>query len=358
MKRYADGFAPSLPVTARRTPTIAIAHDQLTSRGAAERVVLAMLRAFPKATVYTTRFDPEATFAEFRHADVRVCREHRGPFLRRPAHRAAPVLPRLAGLPGLPGLPMITRAMHIDADVVLCSSRGLADEVRTSGRKLVYSHGPTGWLGAAAERRGIRRSAGAPAPTPAVPLPTPGALAADGRSVEVTDLVDWAGCGFALVMSPLVSGAQIEQVIEAFRGLTQRLVVVGDGPLASSLRADLPVNVRIVGELDDARSAWVHEQAGLLIDLGREMLGRASAEPAATFGLPTVALRTGRLERVREGRTGLFFDAVTPGQIREAVCRAAARTWDRQAIRAHAEEFSEARFRTSLRAAVADLALA
>ena len=71
--------------------------------------------ALTKATVYTTRFDPEATFAEFRHADVRVCREHRGPAMRRPAHRAAPVLPRFAGLTGRPGLPHIPPPRHSDA---------------------------------------------------------------------------------------------------------------------------------------------------------------------------------------------------------------------------------------------------
>lgn len=44
------------------SPTVAIAHDYLTQRGGAERVVLSMLRAFPDATVYTSLYDPEGTF--------------------------------------------------------------------------------------------------------------------------------------------------------------------------------------------------------------------------------------------------------------------------------------------------------
>ena len=49
---------------------MAIAHDYLTQRGGAERVVLAMLRAFPEATVHTLLYDPDGTFPEFRDARV------------------------------------------------------------------------------------------------------------------------------------------------------------------------------------------------------------------------------------------------------------------------------------------------
>ena len=46
-------------------PRIAIAHDYLTQRGGAERVVLAMHRAFPQAPIYTTLYNPETTFPDF-----------------------------------------------------------------------------------------------------------------------------------------------------------------------------------------------------------------------------------------------------------------------------------------------------
>ena len=36
-----------------RRPRVAIAHDYLTQRGGAERVVASMLRAFPDATVWS-----------------------------------------------------------------------------------------------------------------------------------------------------------------------------------------------------------------------------------------------------------------------------------------------------------------
>jgi len=51
-------------------PRVAIAHDYLTQRGGAERVVLTLRRAFPDATIYTTLYEPEGTFPEF--ADARI----------------------------------------------------------------------------------------------------------------------------------------------------------------------------------------------------------------------------------------------------------------------------------------------
>ena len=51
--------------------TVAIVHDYLTQKGGAERVVLAMHRAFPAAPIYTSLYEPDLTFPEFRDIDVR-----------------------------------------------------------------------------------------------------------------------------------------------------------------------------------------------------------------------------------------------------------------------------------------------
>ena len=47
-------------------PEIVIAHDYLTQRGGAERVVLALHRMYPDAPIHTTLYDPDGTFPEFR----------------------------------------------------------------------------------------------------------------------------------------------------------------------------------------------------------------------------------------------------------------------------------------------------
>ena len=104
---------------------VAIAHDYLTQRGGAEKVVLAMARAFPDAPIYTTLFEPSTTFPEFENLDVRASALNRIGFLRR-NHRAA-----------LPLLPFASSSIEIDADVVLTSTSGWAHGFHTSGRKLV-----------------------------------------------------------------------------------------------------------------------------------------------------------------------------------------------------------------------------
>ncbi|HEY5221573.1 MAG TPA: glycosyltransferase, partial [Microbacteriaceae bacterium] len=119
---------------ARAEPVIAIAHDYLTQRGGAERVVLAMLRAFPNAKLYTTLYDPDGTFPEFRGADIIVSPLNRIGALRR-NHRLA-----------LPLLAVASSRMHIPADVVIASSSGWAHGFRSSGRMIVYCHTPARWL--------------------------------------------------------------------------------------------------------------------------------------------------------------------------------------------------------------------
>src|ERR1700722_9528974 len=49
---------------------VVIAHDYLTQRGGAERVVLAMAHAFPEAPIMTSLYQADDTFPEFRDREV------------------------------------------------------------------------------------------------------------------------------------------------------------------------------------------------------------------------------------------------------------------------------------------------
>lgn len=113
---------------------IAIAHDYLTQRGGAERVVLAMSRAFPEAPIYTTLYDPDGTYPEFADADIRTSALNRIALFRRDHRRA------------LPFLPAAVDSLRIDADVVLVSSSGWAHGFPTRGRRLVYCYSPARWV--------------------------------------------------------------------------------------------------------------------------------------------------------------------------------------------------------------------
>lgn len=116
-------------------PKIAIAHDYLTQRGGAERVVLAMLRAFPNADLYTTVYNPETTFPEFKDHRVLTTKLNDLALLRKDHRFGLPIYQK-----GIDAAPVI------DADLLLVSTTGFAHGLRTTGKKLVYCHSPARFL--------------------------------------------------------------------------------------------------------------------------------------------------------------------------------------------------------------------
>ena len=361
-------------------PPVAIAHDYLTQRGGAERVVLTLVKAFPEAAVHTTLYDPDGTYPEFAGADVRTSPLNRVGVLRRD-HRLA-----------LPLLAAASSRMRIDADVVVASSSGWAHGFDTPGRRVVYCHNPARWLyqtdeylgGAAwrsplgppvlamrpflkrwdrrraanvdtylANSRVVQRRIATTYGIDAELLPPPHGMDASAPRAPVPELADWEP-GYALVVSRLLPYKNVDAVIEAVRGTGRRLVVVGRGPEEARLRATLPDHVRLLGGLSDAQLRAVYADAGVLVAASHEDFGLAPLE-AAAFGVPAVALRGGGfLETVLEGETGLFFDRPSPEDIAAALAISDHHGWDGDRLRDRAEEFGETRFIERIRAIVLD----
>jgi glycosyltransferase involved in cell wall biosynthesis len=358
-----------------RSPRVAIAHDYLTQRGGAERVVLAMHRAFPDAPIHTTLYDPQGTYPEFRDAQVITSPINRIAPLRRD-HRAA-----------LPLLPYAVSRLRVDADVVIASSSGWAHGVPTSGRKLVYCHAPARWLyqtdaylggPASASARGkallalsgwlrrwdrraalsadryvanstvVRDRIAAAYGIEADVLPAPYGVDPLGEQAAVEALADWAD-GYLLLVSRLLPYKNVDVALAAVRDLPERLVVVGSGPLETRLRAEAPANVRIVTGLSDAQLRWTYARAQALVAPSLEDYGLTPIE-AAAFGVPTVALRAGGyLDTVDEAVNGHFFESPTAEDLRAALVAARGRSFDSSAVRAHAVRFSEPVFHERLR---------
>lgn len=358
---------------------VAIAHDYLTQRGGAERVVLAISRAFPDAPIYTTLYDPEGTYPEFRERRIVVTGLNRFSFFRQ-NHRAT-----------LPLLPGTVSSQLIEADVLIASTSGWAHGFQTTGAKLVYCHSPARWLyltdeyfgrpammslagmGLLAMRpslkawdrraaltgdkywansrivqRRIQQAYGIEAEL----FPPPHGMDASLPQEPVEQLSAWAD-GYHLVVSRLLPYKNVHVVTQAFRELPQhRLVVIGHGPMESELRQSLPPNARLLSGLSDEQMRWAYAHCSALIAPSFEDFGLTPLE-AAAFGKPTLALRGGGyLDTVEGDATGLFFEQTTPQAIRDAVASNSGRIWDAPAIRAHADTFSEFRFRERLRVAV------
>lgn len=354
---------------------VAIVHDYLTQKGGAERVVLALCRAFPDAPVYTSLYDRATTFPEFRDRDVRSLWLDRATPLRK-RHRLA-----------LPFLPLAFATTRVDAEVVVCSSSGWAHGVRTDGRKVVFCHSPPKWLyrredylgerPSGAARAGLRmldpylrrfdRRAAASADTyvanstfvrdqireaygiDAEVLHPPRGLDPGGLAEPVSGIEP----GFLLTVARLLPYKHVAETVAAFRRLPeQRLVVVGEGPGWGELKASLPANVQLLGEVSDACLRWLYSSCAGLVAASREDFGLTPVE-AAAFGKPVAALRWGGyLDTVVPDSTGVLFERPDPGEIAEGVERLLAREWDANVIRVHSAGFSEAHFVDRIRSIV------
>jgi glycosyltransferase involved in cell wall biosynthesis len=348
---------------------VAIVHDVLVQPAGGERVVLAMAKAFPGAPIYTSIYDHEGAFDEFRSLDVKSSPIGRIPAFRRHYRWAFPLMA------------WSFSRMRIDADVILCSSAGWAHgvPVRPGAAKVVYCHTPARWLyqtdryigdGKLAWRVGLRamrrrliawdKSAAATATKyiansravrdrirecygiEAVTIPPPANLDPEGPADRVAGIEP----GYILCVSRLLPYKNVGALIEAFRGSDAgRLVVVGGGPEEQRLRESAPANVTLVGSVSDNALRWLYRHCAGIAAASYEDFGLSVVEGAA-FGKPAAALKWGGfLDSVVEGVTGVFFDEPRPAAIAGAIRQMQGEHWDADAIRRHTvEQFGEPRF--------------
>jgi glycosyltransferase involved in cell wall biosynthesis len=355
---------------------VALVHDYITQRGGAERVVLAMLRALGEVPVFTSLYEPDSTFREFRQADIRTSPLNHIPLLRK-SHRLA--LPLLA--------PTFSR-LKVDADLAICSSSGWAHGARVSGKRVVYCHAPARWLyqrdrysaprspgraalavlgpplerwDRAAARSATRYLANSRAVAQQVReiygidaevLPPPPGLTPEGEREAIAGIEP----GFILCVTRLQRYKNVDAVVDAFRRLPeQRLVVAGDGPDADSLRRSAPGNVSFLGPVADAQLRWLYAACAGTVSAAHEDFGLVPVE-AASFGRPTAALAFGGfLDTVEEGATGVFFQRPEPELIAEAIRNLIGRGWDESELVHGAARFAEPVFANRLREIVGEI---
>ena len=354
----------------------ALVHDYLTQRGGAERVVLALAAAFPGSPVHTSLYDPDGTFPEFSELDIRTLPLDRVAALRSHHRLALPVL-----------APAFSR-LNVEAEVAVCSSSGWAHGASVSGRKVVYCHTPARWLyqsdrylagqsrasasmlslmapslrrwdqraAASADRylvnsNAVRRRVSELYGIDAEVVPPPVDVDPHGAQEPVADIEP----GFVLCVSRLLPYKNVEAVTAAFGLLPgQRLVVVGDGPLADQIASPAPPNVTVLGNVSDANLRWLYASSTGLVAASYEDFGLTPVE-AASFGKPTAALRWGGfLDTTVEGSTGVFFDEPLPRLIADAVDRMSTVPWATDTLTTHARLFSRQRFVQRILAIVAE----
>jgi glycosyltransferase involved in cell wall biosynthesis len=160
--------------------------------------------------------------------------------------------------------------------------------------------------------------------------------------------------GSYLWVGRLVPYKQPLLVAEAFRGLPQRLTMVGIGPQEEELRERLPPNVELRGWISREELSGLYAQAAGFLHVGEEDFGISMVEALAA-GAPVIALNAGGArDIVRDGVDGILVSEPTVDSLRSAVEQVAAREWDRERLSDRAAAFSRADFATQMRELVAE----
>ena len=164
--------------------------------------------------------------------------------------------------------------------------------------------------------------------------------------------------GYALVVSALVPYKRIALAIEACVKARVPLRIVGNGPERAALERIADGNTRFLGRLTDEEVRHLYCRASAVILPGEEDFGIVPLE-AQACGCPVVALgRGGALETVVPGQTGVLVDDLSSDAFAGAIADTVIGTFDRGAIRRHAERFGRERFGDEIEALVHESARA
>ena len=351
---------------------IAIAHDYLIQFGGAERVLLALMDAFPNAPVYTLLYDREGMPIRIDESRIRTSWLQKLPGARR-HHRYFPLL-----------MPLAVEQLDFSGyDVVISDTHSFTKGIITGPETLHISYcftptryvwddchryvrefsrlaffkrlAPVGisylrmWDYYASQRvnhyltlsqvvaqriqKYYRRPAEVLPPPVDVDRYTPG---------KDND-------GYYLVVSRLVPYKRVDLAIDACERIGRTLLVVGTGPEYELLKQRAGKNTVFLGFVDDQDLPELYGKAKALLFPQEEDFGITPLEAAAA-GKPTIAYGAGgALETIEDGVTGMFFQEQTT----EALCRAIQdyeqRSWDPLIIRRHAEKYRREHFLQAIR---------
>lgn len=164
---------------------------------------------------------------------------------------------------------------------------------------------------------------------------------------------------FFVTVSRFVPYKKLNLIVETFTKMNKPLVVIGDGPDWSKIKALAGTNVELLGYQSDEVITQYLERARGFIFAANEDFGIAPVEAQAA-GCPVIAYgRGGALETVvgwpASEATGVFFDTQTSEALEEAVKRFESHEFDPVACRRNAERFGQPRFQEEFRATVEDL---
>jgi glycosyltransferase involved in cell wall biosynthesis len=360
---------------------VALVHDWLTGMRGGEKVLDVLCELFPDADLYTLLHVPGSVSPRIEQRRIHTSFIQHLPRVATGYRRYLPLFPAA-----------IERFRFSGYDLVISSSHAVAKSVRTAPvRHLCYCHSPMryAWdqfdayfgpdrVGPLASRWVYRPILERLSRWDAATADRVDRFVANSRYVAgrigryynrtatviypPVDTVFYqpgsaVSSDHVLIVSALVPYKRIDLAITACQRAGVGLRIAGHGPERGPLEQHartLGADVTFLGNVDDRRLRSEYQAARALLMPGEEDFGIVPVE-AQACGTPVIALgRGGALETVVAGTTGLFFQEPTADALATAIADAGSLTFDRAAIRAHAEQFSRATHLDAMRAVVED----
>lgn len=370
-----------------KTPRIAIVADWLTSFGGAERVVMALHEAFPKAPIYTSVYEPEpALAAALKGADIRPSLIQKFPKKLRRLHKWFPVIRTWA----------FRRLDLSDFDIIISSSSAESKQVRKTRADQVhicYCHTPIRyyWSHYAEYKRDPGFGKLSWLVRLLIPLFVPGQKRSDFRaaqrvdhfianSSEVQKRIERYYRKPSTVVHPPVDVSRFEPA----RTRGDYYVALGRQipykriDLAVAAATKLGVKLKVYG--NGSEHQHLVDLAGPSVEFFTERTGNASDQEvtkalngakgfifpaeedfgivmveALAAGAPVIAYgRGGALDIVQDGESGVLFDRQDADSVAVAIQRVETSTFLPATLRRKAKRFEKNLFITKIRKIVSD----
>jgi len=347
---------------------IAIVVEELTQLGGAERELDCILEIFPDSPIYTLVWDAEKTLHRYDNQDIRTSVIQKLPLGKKKYKWYLALMPWA-----------VEKFDLSDFDIIISITSALVKGIKTTNKQLhiCYCNTPTRYLWVDSQEY----LKNAPIPfyiRPLMPLVIkylkkwdlkasrrPDFIIANSKNVAqrinryyhrkadtiiypTADTVKFKPASkkdFYLLVSRIEPYKKIDLVIEAFRGLNEKLIIVGSGSKLAAMRLTAPKNIKFVGRLSDEKLSELYAQAKAFIFPQEEDFGLTPIESMAA-GTPVIAYKKGGvLETVVAGVTGEFFYPQEAEALEKVIVNFNPRKYQRQRLQKQAQKFDNSVFK-------------
>jgi glycosyltransferase involved in cell wall biosynthesis len=351
---------------------IAIVCEELTQLGGAERILDAVMELFPKAPIYTLVWNKEKTHHIYDKFDVHTSFIQKMPFGIKKYKWYLTLMPRA-----------VESFKLGEYNIVLSITSALVKGVKTNKNQIhiCYCNTPTRWLWIDSEEY-IKH---APIPffvRPFMPLIIRRLKKWDlkaskrpdyfiGNSINVqkrikkyynrdsfviyppvnTDnfkkISNIKKGDYYLLVSRIEPYKKIDMVIDSFRGLKEKLIIIGGGSKLDEMRIKAPENVEFVGRVPDKDLPILYAKAKAFIFPQDEDFGITPVEAMAA-GTPVIAYKAGGAMETVTNKTGEFFYPQNAEALKKAILSFKQDKFKTTELNIQAEKFSCAIFKKDL----------